>query len=79
MVGDEASFRIEGIVVGRGALGTRLGYDRADIRGPWLLKTLFGWLHRHARYVAWEDVAALSNHKIVVTKAWDDLPEPPNL
>src|SRR5215210_6371877 len=38
MLGDEASFRIEGVIVGRGALGTRLGYVRTDMSGPWLIK-----------------------------------------
>ncbi len=77
MVGDEASLRVEGLVVGRGAIATRLGYDRSEMHGPWVLKMLFEWLHRHSRFVAWDDVAAVTSERIVVDKHVEELGEPP--
>ncbi|MEV6830052.1 hypothetical protein [Amycolatopsis sp. NPDC051102] len=48
---------VRGVIVGR----TRVrlfGYQRHDQRGPKPLVALIRWLHRHSRYVAWEDVDA---------------------
>ncbi len=46
---------MRGVIVGR----TRVrlsGYQRHDQRGPEPLVALSRRLHRHTRYVAWEDV-----------------------
>src|SRR5438045_1964266 len=51
-----AAFRVEGLVVGHRAVGTRLGYHRGDVTGPWLLKAFFSRLARGAKYVPWEAV-----------------------
>jgi hypothetical protein len=32
------SLRLEGLIVGRRALGVRFGFGRGGVRGPWLLK-----------------------------------------
>jgi hypothetical protein len=34
----------------------RLGFGRADVRGPWLLDAIFSRLERHARYYAWDQL-----------------------
>jgi sporulation protein YlmC with PRC-barrel domain len=39
------------LVVGHGRPGSLLGYDRRGERGPWLVKTLVLWLHRHSAIV----------------------------
>jgi hypothetical protein len=52
------ALRVEGIVTGRGAIAVRLGFERAGVRGPWPLTTIFRRLERHARYYDWSDVAA---------------------
>lgn len=46
--------RVDGVVIGKRARGLRLGFGRADVRGPWLLNVVFGRLARHARYYAWD-------------------------
>jgi hypothetical protein len=40
-----------------GPWGRLLGYERPEVRGPWLLEVLARWiLRRKARRVAWHDV-----------------------
>ena len=48
------ALRLHGFYVGKGSLGVRLGLDRDEQAGPWLLKTIFG--RRTLRLVAWEDI-----------------------
>ncbi|MCU1457152.1 MAG: PRC-barrel domain containing protein [Actinomycetia bacterium] len=48
------ALRLHGFYVGKGSLGARLGLDRDAMRGPWLLKVIFG--RRRFRVVPWEDV-----------------------
>lgn len=51
------------LIVGRGRPGSMLGYDRGDFRGPWLVRRLVLYLHRHTGKVPmtaveridWED------------------------
>ena len=56
--------RVEGLLVGGGALGTRLGITRVDLRGPWPLTALVRRLERGSRYVLWGDVAGHDGHEI---------------
>lgn len=48
-----AAFRVDGLVVGPGSLGVRLGVHRRR-GGPWLVKALFA--HRRPGFVAWQRV-----------------------
>lgn len=48
--------RIAGVVIGKRNRGLRLGFGRADVRGPWLLKAIFTRLERHAVYYAWDEL-----------------------
>jgi sporulation protein YlmC with PRC-barrel domain len=38
---------LESLVVGHGHPGSLLGYDRREKMGPWLVRRVVGWLHRH--------------------------------
>src|SRR3954468_14982204 len=58
-----AAFRVRGLVVGRPALGARLGLDRAEVRGPWILKAFFAWL-RTDLYVEWERVRCIEEGRV---------------
>jgi hypothetical protein len=51
-----AALRVEGVLIGHGGLGVRLGFNRADVKGPRPLKALFGAMERRARYAPWEQV-----------------------
>jgi hypothetical protein len=55
-LGARDAIRVTGIVVGRGAVGVRLGYGDPDMQGPWLLTQIFGRRARRARFVAWTDL-----------------------
>lgn len=58
--GTQAAMRVDAVVVSRGWRGVRLGYLRGEVRGPWLLRTIFGRLERAARtiplrHLVWDD------------------------
>ncbi len=62
---------VRGVIVGR----TRVrlfGYQRHDQRGPVPLVKLIRWLHRHSRYVAWEDLD-LSDREVRVRRPFEEL------
>ncbi len=68
-----AAFRVEGLMVGHRSVGTRLGYVRRGVRGPWLLRIIFAALERRARYVPWDDVVAWDGRTVRVGKRRDEL------
>jgi PRC-barrel domain len=75
-----ARLRLSGLIVGRYALGARFGYDRGDMKGPWLLNRVVGSIGRAGRYVEWERVRSIdpAHERIEITGSVDDLrpPEP---
>jgi sporulation protein YlmC with PRC-barrel domain len=74
-----ASFRIEGLVVGGTSLGARLGYARANVRGPWLLNALYQRLHADERLVPWPAVRGVTEGRVLIAVVADDLAPPPVL
>jgi hypothetical protein len=71
-----ASFRLEGLIVGKGSIGSRLGYDRSEMKGPYLLKKLFGRLLSSARFVDWGRVVAIEEGKIFVDQPLEEMRPP---
>jgi sporulation protein YlmC with PRC-barrel domain len=59
-----AALRVHSLVVGAGGIGVHLGFGRGDVRGPWLIKTLFEYLHRDLYFVPWERVAAIEPDRV---------------
>jgi sporulation protein YlmC with PRC-barrel domain len=53
------------LVVGHGYPGSLLGYDRHENMGPWLVRRVVGWLHRHTCVVDIEHVQILWNNEEV--------------
>ena len=49
--------RVIGLVVGHGRPGSYFGYDRRPDMGPWLVRVVVRWLHRHSAYVDLADLA----------------------
>jgi hypothetical protein len=74
-----ASFRIEGLVVGTRKFGARLGFARANVRGPWILNLLFQRLHADERLLPWTAVRAVTEGRVLMTVGADDLAPPPTL
>jgi sporulation protein YlmC with PRC-barrel domain len=72
LASQQAAFRLHGLVAGRAAFGTRLGYAERDgheegqTRGPWPVKALVVLLHRHAVYIPWHAVVAVEPGRVRV-------------
>ena len=73
--GSGPSLRVEGLIVGRRALGARFGFGRG-VQGPWLLKLVFGALGHDGRYVAWDRIRSIQPRQIRITGTAADLPRP---
>jgi sporulation protein YlmC with PRC-barrel domain len=43
------------LIVGHGRPGSMLGYDRRAEQGPWLVRAVVRWMHRHSVIVAAEE------------------------
>jgi hypothetical protein len=69
-------FRVHGLIVGPGALGERLGYGRAGVKGPWLFTKLFAM--RREVFVPWEEIGRRQDRRIdlTTTKAQLHMPDP---
>jgi hypothetical protein len=61
-----AAFRVDRLIVGTRRVGTRLGYNREGIRGPWLLRALFGTVERRAREIPWDAVVEWDGRTLLV-------------
>jgi sporulation protein YlmC with PRC-barrel domain len=72
----QAALRLDGLIVGPRAVGARLGYERARMHGPLLVRLLVGWLLHHGRYVPWDRVRAIQADRILISGSADDLPQP---
>ena len=73
------ALRVEGLVVGEGSLAIRLGYHRAEVRGPALLRWAFRALEARARYVPWERVAERADGRLTLSCSRDELPPVPDV
>lgn len=79
LLGRAAAFRVSGLVVSPRHTGSFLGYDRGTVRGPWLVERIVTRLHRHARFVPWEDVTSYGDRRVVVGRPRAELPDVPPL
>jgi hypothetical protein len=64
MLGADLALQIRGFVVGRRRLASHLGYDRANVNGPWLVNAVVQWLSKDNRFLPWADVAQLADRRI---------------
>ena len=70
-----AAFRVHGLIVGKGSFGTRLGYGRSDMKGPWLIKSFFHLFHRDARIVEWDQIRSIEPGLVRLRVRKDELRE----
>jgi len=68
-----AAFRVEGLVIGHHRVGTRLGFVRGGLKGPWPLRALFSARERRALYVDWDDVAMWNGNTVRLGRRRDEL------
>ncbi|HZP28586.1 MAG TPA: hypothetical protein VFC99_06515 [Acidimicrobiia bacterium] len=72
--GSLADLRLHGLIVGGGAVGDRLGFERArGPVGPVGLRGLFAWLGRHTRFLPWHDVTVVEPRAVRTHRAPDEL------
>lgn len=67
--------RVVGLIVGPGRPGSLLGYDRDRRQGPALVRVVVRRLHRHVRYVRWEQAGTPDWERSVIVVAGE--PERP--
>ena len=74
-----AAFRVHGLVIGRTSIGAHMGFERANVRGPWLLKKLFGVIQGVPRYAEWSLIRSLDPELVRLNELGEALPkaEPP--
>ncbi len=72
-----AALRLDALLIGPTAVGARLGFERADVKGPFPLKRLFRAVHGRMRVVEWEHVAAIEPRRIRLGVAADQLIDEP--
>ena len=58
-----AGLRLHALAVGTRSFGSQLGYAQGTVRGPWLLRALFG---RSPRLVPWKAVVDRDDDRLVV-------------
>lgn len=73
------AFRVEGLIVGPAIAGTRLGYRRSSMTGPFLLAAPLRRLHRRVKFVPWSRVVETGGDTIRISGSADDLTEPDEL
>ena len=71
-----AGLRVDGLIVGRRAVGARLGYERRNMKGPLPVKLLVGWLHHDGCFVGWQRIQAIEPDRVLISGSVDDLPPP---
>jgi uncharacterized protein YrrD len=76
VVGGFGALRLDGLLVGRRAVGARLGYDRGKMPGPLPVKLLAGWLFHDGRYVEWGRIRTIEPDRILISGTVEDLPRP---
>ncbi|MEA2931978.1 MAG: hypothetical protein QOI56_763 [Actinomycetota bacterium] len=64
--------RVQGLVIGRGGLASRLGYGRTGSRGPWLIRRLLE-SGNAASFVPWASVTGIDDDGIHVSGDAHDL------
>lgn len=70
-----AAFRVHGLVIGRTTIGAHMGFDRKNVRGPWLLKALFGRIQGTQRYAEWSLIRSLEPDLVRLNELAEALPK----
>jgi hypothetical protein len=68
------ALRVDALVVGRGGIGSRLGYVRGGVRGPWLLAKLATTLEGRAHLIQWSDLDRTASGDFTARRRRADLP-----
>jgi hypothetical protein len=74
-----AALRVERVVAAGAGIGSRLGYERASMTGPWPLAAFFHSRHAHGVSATWSEVAALEESRIRLRLAATGLERPESI
>ena len=74
-----AALTIEGLIIGRGSLGTRLGFDRTDVKSPAAVRWIFEGLKGNRLFVRWDKIAVIHEDGIRVVGSAEDFRAPEEL
>jgi len=76
--GESGGLVLDALLVGHGRPGSLLGYDRRDGMGPWPVRYVVGWLHRHTRAVPIDHAHLLWNtEQVLLTSPLAEIGESP--
>src|ERR1043166_6606163 len=59
-----SAFRAHGLVMGRASIGAHMGFERRNVRGPWLLKRIFRIIQGTPLYAEWELIRSIEPHRV---------------
>jgi hypothetical protein len=74
-----AALRVERVVAGGAAIGSRLGYERASMTGPWPLAAFFHSRHAHGVSGTWSEIAGLEEGRIRLRLPAGELERPESI
>ena len=74
-----AALRVERVVAGSTAIGSRLGYERASMTGPGPLAAFFHSRHAHGVSATWSEVSALEEGTIRLQLPAGELERPESI
>jgi hypothetical protein len=74
-----AAFRVHGLVMGRVSMGAHMGFERRNVRGPWLLKRFFALIQGTPHYAEWELIRSIEPDRVRLRVRGEELrvAEPP--
>jgi hypothetical protein len=75
VLGAFAALRIQGFVVGRHRTASRLGYDRHEQHGPWLVRRALRWWTRDNRFLPWEQASLQDDVVLAQTADLQGVPQ----
>jgi len=70
------AFRVEGLIVGPALAGTRLGYGRTGMTGPFLVEAPLRLLRRRVKFVPWDRVDEVGAGTVRLSGSVADLDQP---
>jgi sporulation protein YlmC with PRC-barrel domain len=74
-----AALTIEGVIVGRGSLGTRLGFDRTDVKSPAAVRWVFEGIKGDRLFIPWNQIVAIHEDGIHIAGTAEEFGAPDEL